>query len=432
MRLSRFIGLAALVGAVLATSIQRVAAAPIIHLPFPAGVAVSIIQGYNGGTHQGVERYSLDLTRDDGKTSGSPALAPAPGVVAWSQPPGDQHGCISIQLDNGGGLYTMLCHLLLNRPYNNGDHIAAGQQIGTVAPPGMVGNNGVAHIHLQLYRVVGGDRSPVPFSPPDGLPLEGISLPPGTGYNQWLCNGSGPGCHMLSQNGPGAPTTTTTTGGTPGPTRSATPPAIVGAGASSSGAASLARVPAQSLAIGQQVQVIGTGDCLRVHTSPALAANVVYCLPDGAQSVITDGPQVADGYTWWKLSSLGWAVADFLAAVDGSSVVATPPASSPTPTPQPAAPAQPSTPPPTPPAASATPALPTGFSFAQGDTVVVAGTGDCLNVRSDPGLSSQVLTCIPDGTQGTISDGPVQQDGLTWYRLLNLGWVDAEYLQSAQ
>lgn len=428
MRLSKFLGAALCAAALLGTGIRYVAAAPILHLPYPAGTAVSIIQGYNGGTHQGVERYSLDLARDDGKTSGSPALAPAPGVVAWAQPPGDQHGCISIQLDNGGGLYTMLCHLLLNRTYNNGDHIGAGQQIGTVAPPGMVGNNGVAHIHLQLYRVVAGDRSPVPFAPPDGLPLEGVSLPAGSSYNQWYCNGSGPGCHLISQNGPGAPTTMPTT---PGPARSATPPTIVGAGASSSGAATLARVPAQALAIGQQVQVIGTGDCLRVHTSPALAASVVYCLPDGAQSVITDGPQVADGYTWWKLSSLGWAVADFLAAVDGASVVATPPAASSTPQPTASA-TPPAPPPPTPPAASATPTLPTGVTFVQGDTVVVAGTGDCLNVRSDPGLSSQVLTCIPDGTQGTISDGPVQQDGLTWYRLLNLGWVDAEYLQHAQ
>src|SRR5579884_1641591 len=89
-------------------------AAPVIHLPYPDRVAVSILQGYNGGTHQGVERYSLDLTRDDGQTSGSPALAPAPGTVVWSYPPGTGNGCIGIMIDNGGGLHEMLCHLILN------------------------------------------------------------------------------------------------------------------------------------------------------------------------------------------------------------------------------------------------------------------------------------------------------------------------------
>ena len=277
--------------AIAATRTAHGAAA--IHLPFPAGVAVSIIQGYNGGTHNGVERYSLDLTRDDGKTSGSPALAPAPGTVVWAYPPGTGNGCVGIQIDGGGGLYEMLCHLQLNRSYGNGDHVTQGQTLGTVGGPGTVGNNGVAHIHLQLYRIVDGSRSPVPFAAPDGAPLEGVSLPAGDGsFSAWACTGgAGPGCHIMSVNGPNAPTTAP----------SATPPprGITAASRDSTGGASLSG-PAQQgapIGVGSAVVVSGTGDCLRVHDDASTASHVVYCLPDGSQSVITDGPVSADGYT---------------------------------------------------------------------------------------------------------------------------------------
>jgi hypothetical protein len=451
LRFSRYLGVAAIAGAaLLSAGIRQAQAAPIIHLPYPGGVAVSVLEGYNGGTHQGVELYSLDLTRDDGKSSGSPALAPAAGVVAWAQAPGGEHGCISIQLDGATNLYTMLCHLMLNHSYNNGDHISQGQQLGLVAPPGLVGNNGVSHIHLQLYNVLQGNRSPLPFAPPSGQPLEGVVLPVTGAYNDWACTSKQTrGCHIVSQNGVGAPSSAPASA--PPTTRGAS---VTAAGGASSGAASLAGVAAQTLAVGQQVQVIGTGDCLRVHSSATTSANVVYCLPDGSQSVITDGPQVADGYNWWKLSSLGWAVADFLAPVDGSSTVtAAPAAAGATSAPATTATAAATTPPlpanPTPdasapaaaqpapaaqpdqPAAAPTPQLPVGYNFSQGENVVVAGTGDCLRVHTAASLSSNATDCLPDGTAATISDGPINQDGYVWFRLDGYGWVDSEYLQAA-
>jgi len=441
------LALAALGLAGLSTRAAHGAAA--IHLPYPAGTAVSILQGYNGGTHQGVERFSLDLTRDDGKTSGSPALAPAAGTVVWAYPPGSNNGCIGIQIDGGGGLHEMLCHIILNHSYGNGDHVSGGQVLGTVGVPGTVGNNGVSHIHLQLYRIVDGDRSPVPYTLPDGLPLEGVSLPASdSSFNKWACNGSGPGCHIISQNGPGAAAAPAST-----PANGAT--TLTSASTSSTGGATLS-TPQQSgpLGVGAAVVVSGTGDCLRVHSSAAVASNVVYCLPDGSQSVITDGPQTADGYTWWKLGDLGWSVADYLQAINGGSSIATPPAASatpsaaasPTPAPTPAASPTPAPPAPTaapaPAAAASTPAsaatptpqpeLPTGVAYAVGDKVVTSGADGCLNVHDAPSLSGNVVDCVPDGTAGTVTDGPVQADGYVWYRLDNRGWVVSTYLQLSQ
>ncbi len=68
-----------------------------------------------------------------------------------------------------------------------------------------------------------------------------------------------------------------------------------------------------TLAVNATALVSGTGDCLRVHDSPAMAANVVACLPDGTAMVISAGPVTADGFTWWKLGALGWAASQYLA-----------------------------------------------------------------------------------------------------------------------
>jgi hypothetical protein len=395
-----------------------------IHLPYPAGVAVSILQGYNGGTHQGVERFSLDLTRDDGKTSGSPALAPAPGTVVWADPPGSNHGCIGIQIDGGDGLHEMLCHIILDRGYGNGDHVGSAQALGTVAAPGLVGNNGVSHIHLQLYRVVGGSRTPVPFAAPDGAPLEGVSLSAGSSYNQWSCNGSGPGCHIVSQNGgsasPAAPRAGTITSDS---------------GASSAGASLSAPRQQAGLGVGVPVVVSGTGDCLRLRAAPMTSGALVDCLPDGTQAVITDGPQVSDGYTWYKLGDRGWSVADYLVAQGPGSTLATPPAPAPMATSSgsnsvSAGSNGAAAAPPAPASTSASPpvVLPIGLSFTVGSSVVVTGTGDCVRVHSDATVSSSVVGCLPDGTTATVTDGPVQADGFTWWYLDQRGWVVADYL----
>lgn len=75
------------------------------------------------------------------------------------------------------------------------------------------------------------------------------------------------------------------------------------------------------------------------------------------------------------------------------------------------------------------PAPPLGeFDISVGSQAVVFGSGDCLNFREAPSLSAAALWCQLDGTRGTVAEGPVDADGITWWRLQDLGWASAEYL----
>ncbi len=85
-------------------------------------------------------------------------------------------------------------------------------------------------------------------------------------------------------------------------------PVRASATADGSSGASAGLVPGATAVVG------GTGDCLRVHDSPTVSANVVGCLPDGTAMVIAAGPVTADGFTWWKLGGLGWAAGQYLSA----------------------------------------------------------------------------------------------------------------------
>ena len=154
-----------------------------VPLPFDQGNAVQIVQGYNGGTHQGASIYGLDLVLADGETSGAPVLAPFDGTVPWAFEPGDKTGCIEILAANRK-YGTMLCHIVLDHPFGHGDKVVRGQQLGTVGAAGMVGNNGLPHVHMELH-VGGHSDGIVPFSASEGgLPLEGVDLPFTGGENE--------------------------------------------------------------------------------------------------------------------------------------------------------------------------------------------------------------------------------------------------------
>jgi len=169
-------GLAALLALTAAPAAAAFAADTSVPLPFDTGATVQVVQGYNGGTHQGASVYGLDLVLTDAETSGAPVLAPFEGTVAWAFAPGEKTGCIEI-LAQDRRFGTMLCHILLDRPFNRGERVVQGQQLGAVGAPGMVGNNGLAHVHMELH--VGGRSSDiVPFSISNGgLPLDGLDLP---------------------------------------------------------------------------------------------------------------------------------------------------------------------------------------------------------------------------------------------------------------
>jgi hypothetical protein len=71
-------------------------------------------------------------------------------------------------------------------------------------------------------------------------------------------------------------------------------------------------------------------------------------------------------------------------------------------------------------------------NFAQ-CTVGVTGSADlpgaCLPVRDAAGSSATQVSCQPDGTAGTIVEGPTSADDINWVRLDGLGWAQVDYLE---
>ena len=80
--------------------------------------------------------------------------------------------------------------------------------------------------------------------------------------------------------------------------------------------------PPGVIAVGSFVQVTGTGAVgLRLRNNPGLESKTEFLGMDAEVFKITDGPQEADGYTWWHLVApydeqrQGWAVANYLSAI---------------------------------------------------------------------------------------------------------------------
>lgn len=77
-----------------------------------------------------------------------------------------------------------------------------------------------------------------------------------------------------------------------------------------------------AIGIGVYVQISGTeGEGLRIRLAPGLNSDTVFRGDEAEVFIVRDGPQEADGYTWWYLvapydeTRAGWAAADFLAVV---------------------------------------------------------------------------------------------------------------------
>lgn len=169
-----------------------------LKLPVPAGPAWVIGQGYNtrqtdGGSHWNCDpktlkdqptqttpcrahyqyQYALDLARADGNTSYQPVLAPANGVIRWIDL---STGGMSIDLEDGYAFAFF--HAELEPGLTAGMRITTGQRLGVVSPPGLGGNGGWPHLHINLWRTNDGgnwDRQPVPFT--GAYAIDGYDLP---------------------------------------------------------------------------------------------------------------------------------------------------------------------------------------------------------------------------------------------------------------
>ncbi len=81
-------------------------------------------------------------------------------------------------------------------------------------------------------------------------------------------------------------------------------------------------VPPGQIGIGGYVQITGTeGAGLRIRSAPGQSGDTVFVGEESETFQVKDGPQQADGHTWWYIVApydsqrAGWAAADFLAPV---------------------------------------------------------------------------------------------------------------------
>ncbi|HQW51311.1 MAG TPA: SH3 domain-containing protein, partial [Tepidiformaceae bacterium] len=78
-----------------------------------------------------------------------------------------------------------------------------------------------------------------------------------------------------------------------------------------------------------------------------------------------------------------------------------------------------------------TPVAPNAPRFTVGDTAVVSGTGNGLNLRVQPGTQAAKLASLADGTVVTILGGPTEADGFTWWNIQagdHTGWSAQDFL----
>jgi uncharacterized protein YgiM (DUF1202 family) len=72
-----------------------------------------------------------------------------------------------------------------------------------------------------------------------------------------------------------------------------------------------------TVAVGKTVVSTADESELNVRSGPGIQNDVVFRAPKGQTFKVIDGPQQADGFTWWKVQSTadgkeGWAVAVYL------------------------------------------------------------------------------------------------------------------------
>ncbi len=151
-----------------------VAAAPQLVLPTPPGEPWVVIQGYACGTHNGWDRYSLDLAQLGGPTYNAPIRAAARGQFwYWESRSG------TLILRHGGNFFTMYTHLGRVASTDPRHTFEVGEVLGYA---GDRGAPGVPHLHFTAFTADSDG-----WSGKHSVPLrfaEGVDLPEVGGCSQ--------------------------------------------------------------------------------------------------------------------------------------------------------------------------------------------------------------------------------------------------------
>ncbi|MDQ4100174.1 MAG: SH3 domain-containing protein, partial [Chloroflexota bacterium] len=142
---------------------------------------------------------------------------------------------------------------------------------------------------------------------------------------------------------------------------------------------------------GQSV-VVDT-DNLNLRNRAGTGGTILLTLARGTVGEVLDGPRIANGFTWYRLSTdegNGWVVENYLSA--GRTTT-------------------------------------TSGSLRVGDRAMV--NTDLLNIRRAAGTNNRVVAVLYWGKSGAIVDGPRRADGTDWYRIKTnkgTGWCSGRYL----
>lgn len=144
--------------------------------------------------------------------------------------------------------------------------------------------------------------------------------------------------------------------------------------------------------IGQDV-VVNT-DSLNMRDAPGVDSSVIAALGPGITGVVIEGPEAASNLNWFEIDTaygVGWCAETFLAGKEGD-------------------------------ASSRMPIV--------GDTVVVDIDG--INLRAEPGTSSELVDVLFQAETGEVIDGPVEAEGYSWLLLRTErgdGWGAVQFLR---
>ena len=155
-------------------------------------------------------------------------------------------------------------------------------------------------------------------------------------------------------------------------------------------------VPGTELIVGQPARV-SAAQGLNARKTPSVSGDRAGRYPPNAIVSILEGPVTADGYRWWRVGNnelSGW-VAD--GDADGAEEWLSPKVGS---------------------------TQPVDRAVQLGDEVVVTvGASGLLKVRAQAGTNSPVEHQVPDNSQLSIVEGPVDANGYRWWRVSDGGSV---------